>query len=146
MTVGSRTSVDEVLAPDQTSLDEVVVTGYASQQKKDITGAVGVVKASDLVSVPAANTDQMLQGRVSGITVVGSGVPGQASIIRIRGFSALQGNSAPLYVVDGTPTYDIGVFNPYDIETINVLKDAGAASIYGARAANGVIEVITKKE
>jgi TonB-dependent starch-binding outer membrane protein SusC len=145
VTVGSRTVNDVALTPDVETLTELVVTGYAVQEKKDITGSVGVVKTSDLVSVPASNADQMIQGRVAGVTVVQSAVPGTAAIIRIRGFSALQGNSAPLYVVDGTPTYDITTFNPYDIETISVLKDAGAASIYGARAANGVIVVTTKK-
>jgi TonB-linked SusC/RagA family outer membrane protein len=152
--VGARTSIDIQLKPDITTLSELVVTGYAIQEKKDITGSVGIVKASDLVSVPAPTAEGQLQGRVAGVNIISNGIPGNGSSVRIRGFASFGGTnaagvainqSAPLYVIDGVPTYDLTTFNPNDIESISVLKDAGAASIYGARASNGVIAITTKK-
>jgi TonB-linked SusC/RagA family outer membrane protein len=152
--VGTRSNIDVQLAPDITTLSELVVTGYSIQEKKDITGSVGVVKASDLVSIPASTAEAQLQGRVAGVNIISDGIPGNASSVRIRGFASFGGSnvlgvainqSAPLYVIDGVPTYDLTTFNPNDIESISVLKDAGAASIYGARASNGVIAITTKK-
>ncbi len=125
-------------------LDEVVVTGYASQQKRDLTGAVGVVSTKQLLQIPSANVNSQLQGRVSGVTVSGDGRPGSVAKVRIRGFSSL-GDNSPLFIVDGVPTLDVSTLNPNDVETMSVLKDAGAASIYGSRAANGVILITTKK-
>lgn len=151
VTVGTRTTIDVQLAPDLTTLSELVVTGYAIQEKKDITGSVGIISSKDLVAVPAPTPEAQIQGRVAGVNVSNTGVPGAGSTVRIRGFSTLNnrstGNptSGPLYIVDGVPTYDVTTFNSYDIESITVLKDAGAASIYGARASNGVIVVATKK-
>lgn len=152
--VGTRNSLDVQLKPDVTTLSELVVTGYAIQEKKDITGSVGIVKASDLVSIPAATAEAQLQGRVAGVSIISDGIPGNGSTVRIRGFASFGGTntaggainqSTPLYVIDGVPTYDLTTFNPNDIESISVLKDAGAASIYGARASNGVIAITTKK-
>jgi TonB-linked SusC/RagA family outer membrane protein len=142
--VNNQSVIDVTLDPDITSLSEVVVTGYASQQKKDLTGAVGVVEPTELTAIPTGNVANQLQGRVAGVTVVGSGQPGTTSKIRIRGFGSFGANN-PLYVVDGVQTFDISTLNPADVESLNVLKDAGAASIYGSRASNGVIIITTKK-
>lgn len=142
--VGNNTSVDVSLTSTGSTLNEVVVTGYSSQARRDITGSVTVVKAEDLKSVPAANAEQQLQGRAAGVTVTTSGVPGQAATVRIRGFGSFQ-NNEPLFVVDGIPTTSIQSLNPNDIESMQVLKDAAAASIYGSRASNGVIVVTTRQ-
>ena len=141
--VGDRSTVDTQMTPDVTTLTELVVTGYAVQEKKDVTGSVGIVKTHELTAIPVGNVANQLQGRVAGVTVVGSGQPGQTSKVRIRGFGSFRNND-PLYVVDGVPTTDISTLNPNDIENLTVLKDAGAASIYGARASNGVIVITTK--
>ncbi len=127
-----------------TTLNDVLVTGYSSQRKKDITGAVSVVKVSDMVAVPAGSAEQQLQGRASGVTVSSSGQPGDGATVRIRGFGSLSNNN-PLYIVDGIPLTNLGDLNSNDIETIQVLKDAASASQYGSRASNGVIVVTTKK-
>lgn len=142
--VGNRSVIDPVLATDVKTLSELVVTGYAVQEKKDITGSVAILKSEELVAVPAATVENQLQGRLAGVNVTNSGQPGSGSQVRIRGFGSFQNNN-PLYVVDGIQTFDISTLNPNDIESITVLKDAGAASIYGSRAANGVIVVTTKR-
>lgn len=144
VTVGSQSTIDVVLVADVVAVSEIVVTGYSSQRKRDITGAVGVVETTALKAVPTGNVTNQLQGRTSGVTVVGSGQPGQTSRLRIRGFSSFENND-PLYIVDGVPTQNISSINPNDVESISVLKDAGAASIYGSRASNGVIVITTKK-
>jgi TonB-linked SusC/RagA family outer membrane protein len=144
ITVGNQTVIDLVLEADVTSLKEIVVTGYATQQKQDVTGAVGIVKAEELVQMPQGNVTQQLQGRVSGVTITQDSRPGQNAKVRIRGFSSFFNND-PLYVVDGVQTTDINSLNPDDIESLTVLKDAGAASIYGSRASNGVIVITTKQ-
>lgn len=142
--VGDKTTIDIILVAVNTTLNEVVVTGYTSQAKKDITGSVAVVKVSDMKSIPSSNASAQLQGRVAGVTVTTDNRPGTESSVKIRGFSSF-GDNAPLYIVDGIPVGGIGGINPNDIETMQVLKDAAAASIYGARASNGVIIVTTKK-
>lgn len=142
--VGSNTVLDVNMKIDVTELSEIVVTGYASQEKKDLTGSVGTVKMKDLVAIPSSNVTNQLQGRVAGVTVAGDGRPGEPAKVRIRGFGSFENND-PLYIVDGVPTYDISTLNPNDVESMSVLKDAGAASIYGSRASNGVIIVTTKK-
>jgi TonB-linked SusC/RagA family outer membrane protein len=142
--VGDQTTIDVVLMPDVTSLDEIVVTAYATQKKKDLTGSVGVVNADELVQMPQGNITQQMQGRVAGVTVVQDARPGQAAKVRIRGMGSFQNNN-PLYIVDGVPTTDVNTINPDDVESMSVLKDAGAASMYGARASNGVIIITTKK-
>jgi len=98
-----------------------------------------------LKTIPSSNITSQLQGRVSGVTISGDGRPGQPAKVRIRGFASFSGANDPLYVVDGVPTQDISTLNPNDIENISVLKDAGAASIYGSRASNGVILITTKQ-
>ena len=144
ITVGSQTNVSISMSLDVKTLSEIVVTGYASQEKKDLTGSVSTVKAVDLIAIPSSNINNQLQGRIAGVTVSGDGRPGQPAKIRIRGFGSFQNND-PLYVVDGVPTQDISTLNPGDVETLSVLKDAGAASIYGSRASNGVILITTKR-
>ena len=141
-TAGTET-INASLKAQSTSLNEVVVTGYTAQAKKDITGSVAVVNAGDLKSIPAATAESQLQGRASGVTVTTSGRPGDGASVRIRGFSSFGGNE-PLYIIDGIPG-DLNSINPNDIETMQVLKDAAAASIYGSRASSGVIIVTTKK-
>lgn len=142
--VGTQTSVNVTLSEDVSSLDEIIVTGYSSSGKRDATAAISTVKAKDLLVTPSGNVEQQLQGRVSGVTLITNGQPGTSSIIRVRGFGALGGN-APLYVVDGVPVGSTDFLSPNDIESTTVLKDAASASIYGARAANGVIVYTTKK-
>jgi len=144
ITVGGRTTIDLPLSLDVKSLEEVVVTGYGIDKRRELTGSVSTVKTKDLTFAPSGNVEQMLQGRVPGVTVISNGQPGTQSQIRVRGFGAFGGNQ-PLYVVDGVPTSDVSFLNPDDIESTTVLKDAASASIYGARAASGVIVYTTKK-
>jgi TonB-linked SusC/RagA family outer membrane protein len=144
LTVGNQTVIDIVIVSDVKALSEVVVTGYTAQRRRDLTGSVGTVEPTKLTAIPTGNVSNSLQGRTSGVTVVGDGRPGQTSKVRIRGFSSFSNND-PLYIVDGVPTQDISSLNPNDIESLSVLKDAGAASIYGSRASNGVIIVSTRK-
>jgi TonB-dependent starch-binding outer membrane protein SusC len=144
MLVGDQTAINVQMNLDVVALSEIVVTGYASQEKKDLTGSVGVVKTQDLVQIPSSNINSQLQGRVAGVTISGDGRPGEPAKIRIRGFGSFQNND-PLYVIDGVPTQDISTINSNDVESLTVLKDAGAASIYGSRASNGVIVITTKK-
>ena len=142
--VNGQSVVNTSLAEDASALDEVVVTGYQVQTKRETTAAVSIVAAEDLAAVPSGNIEQQLQGRVAGVTVLTNGQPGTTSQIRVRGFNSF-GNNAPLYVVDGVPTRNVDFINPDDVATATVLKDAAAASIYGARAANGVIVYTTKQ-
>jgi TonB-dependent starch-binding outer membrane protein SusC len=142
--LGSRSVVDIKMSPDERTLTELVVTGYTIDSRRETTGAIATVNPKDLTVIPTGNIEQTLQGRVSGVTVITNGQPGTASIVRVRGFGAFGGNE-PLYVVDGVPVGNTAFINPDDIESTTVLKDAAAASIYGARAANGVIIYTTKK-
>jgi len=141
--IGNRTTINVGLAADLQALEEVVVTGYTTERKKDIIGSVAVVNAKTTLQQPAANVSSMLQGRAAGVTVSGTGAPGAAAKVRIRGFVSF-GNNDPLWVIDGVPTDNANALNPQDIESIQVLKDPVSASIYGSRAANGVIVVTTK--
>lgn len=129
---------------DVSTLKELVVTGYTVDSRREATGAVSTVKAKDLSLVPSGNVEQQLAGRVAGVTVITNGAPGTNSQIRVRGFGSFGGNE-PLYIVDGVPVGSTDFLNPGDIESTTVLKDAAAASIYGARAANGVIVYTTRK-
>jgi len=129
---------------DVSTLRELVVTGYTIDSRREATGAVSTVKSKDLSLVPSGNVEQQLAGRVAGVTVITNGAPGTNSQIRVRGFGSFGGNE-PLYIVDGVPVGNTEFLNPGDIESTTVLKDAAAASIYGARAANGVIVYTTKK-
>lgn len=142
--VGNQSVIDISLAADAEELEEIIVTGYSVDTRRETTGAVATVKSKDLTTVPSGNVEQQLQGRVAGVTVITNGQPGTTSQIRVRGFGAFSGNE-PLYVVDGVPVTSTEFLNPDDIESTTVLKDASAASIYGARAANGVIVYTTKQ-
>ncbi|CAL1516359.1 TonB-dependent receptor [Chitinophaga sp. MM2321] len=136
--------INILMAEKVGSLEEVVVTGYASQKKKDLTGAVSIVKVENLTKQPTSQIASQLQGQVSGVTVLGGGQPGEQPQVKIRGINTF-GNNTPLYVIDGVPVSNLTDVNPNDVQTMQVLKDAGAASIYGARAANGVIVITTKR-
>ncbi|RYC68815.1 TonB-dependent receptor [Spirosoma sordidisoli] len=142
--VGNQTTINVTLAEDVSTLSEVVVTGYSAQSRRDITGAVATVNTKELLSIPATDVAQQLQGRVAGVTVVNDATPGGSATVRIRGFGTI-GNNDPLYIIDGVPTQNLGTINQNDIETFQVLKDASASSIYGSRAANGVVIITTKK-
>ncbi|MDO7874493.1 TonB-dependent receptor [Hymenobacter sp. ASUV-10] len=140
-----RTDFVVQLATDAAALDEIVVTGYQTQKKADLTGAVAVVKVDEVKDLPSNNVARNLQGRVPGVNIVTDGAPDGNVQIRIRGIGTL-GNNDPLFVIDGIPTKDgINQINQNDIESIQVLKDASAASIYGSRAGNGVIIITTKR-
>jgi len=143
--VAGRSTLGEIsLTASNLSLNEVVVTGYATQRKKDLTGAVSVVNLNEARKQPVPDVVDMLQGQASGVSVIGSGQPGQTPVIRIRGFNSF-GNNTPLYVVDGVPTQNVSDLNTNDVASLQVLKDAGAASIYGSRASNGIIVITTKR-
>lgn len=141
--VNTRTRIDVTLEAGQV-IDQMVITGYTAQSKRDITGAVSTVDAEELLSVPATTFSQQLQGRAAGVTIINDATPGGAATVRIRGFGTV-GNNEPLYIIDGVPSTNQSTLNPNDIESLQVLKDASAASIYGSRAANGVIIITTKK-
>lgn len=153
--VGNRSTVDVTLADDTQSLQEVVVVGYGSQRRQDVTGAIASLSSNDFQKGNIVNPEQLLAGKLAGVSITPpSGQPGGGSQIRIRGGSSLNASNEPLYVVDGVPLDNNGVsgasnalsfINPQDIETVTVLKDASAAAIYGARAANGVVLITTKK-
>ncbi|MGN6493774.1 MAG: SusC/RagA family TonB-linked outer membrane protein [Agriterribacter sp.] len=134
-----------VLTLSNRALDEIVVVGYGTQKRTLVTGAVSSVNGKTLNELPAVSVSQALQGRVSGVTVTNNGSPGAAPIVRIRGISSISYASDPLYVVDGFPTGDLEAIDTKDIESVDVLKDASAAAIYGSRATNGVIMITTKK-
>jgi TonB-dependent starch-binding outer membrane protein SusC len=143
--VGARSNIDVALKADTKTLSEVVVTGYGSQSKKDITGAVATVDMKQALAVPATNLAQAIQGRVAGVSVSNENAPGGGVVVRIRGFGTINDNS-PLYIIDGTPTKgSLNSLNLNDIESMQVLKDASAASIYGSRAGNGVVIITTKQ-
>lgn len=133
------------LKNEDIALEEVVVTGYLTERKADLTGSVGVVDLSEIEELPSGNIIKNIQGRLAGVTVFTDGSPGSGATIRIRGTGTLNNND-PLYVIDGVPTKSgMHELNPNDIESFQVLKDASAASIYGSRAANGVIIITTKQ-
>lgn len=146
MPVNGQTTIDVTMEAGVFDLAEAVVTGYGTQKKAVVTGAISQVKAEDLEDMPVARIEQSLQGRTSGVRVTTtSGQPGAGAVVRIRGTTTIN-NSNPLYVVDNVPVEGgIDYLNQGDIESIEVLKDAASAAIYGARAANGVILVTTKK-
>ena len=125
--------------------NEVVVTGYGTQRRTNVTGAVSSVNSKTINEYPVLSVAQALQGRVPGVTVTNNGSPGTDAIVRIRGISSISFASDPLYVVDGFPTGNLSTIDTRDIETVDVLKDASAAAIYGSRATSGVIMITTKK-
>ena len=140
---GTTSAYNVSMLEDISQLNEVVVSGYYNETKRQTTGSVSTVKSKDLTAVATSNVEQQLQGKVAGVTVITSGQPGSSSIIRVRGFGSFGGNT-PLFVVDGVATGNVDFLNPDDIESTTVLKDAGAASIYGVRSAPGVIVFTTK--
>lgn len=143
--VFNRSQINLTLEADIKALSEVVVTGYTTQSRRDITGSVSVIDADKLLSVPATNLAQQLQGRAAGVTVGTDNTPGGGVAVRVRGYGTL-GNNDPLYVIDGVPTKgSLNTINQNDIESIQILKDASSASIYGSRAANGVVIITTKR-
>ena len=138
-------NMNVVLAEDNELLEEVVVTGYTTQRKADLTGSVAVVQTKGLKT--SSDTDPMraLQGKVAGMTITSNGSPAATATVRIRGIGSFNSNQDPLYVIDGVPTTSaLNTLNMNDIESMQVLKDAASASIYGSRAANGVIIITTK--
>ena len=145
MTVGKAGNLGVITLPtEQLFLDQVVVIGYGSQKKADLTGSVSIVDADELKKVSNPNISTMIEGKVAGVQITSDGQPGADPTVRIRGVGSF-GSTAPLYVIDGVPMgTSIRDFSPNDIETIQVLKDASAAAIYGSRAANGVIIITTK--
>ena len=135
-----------LMAEDSELLEEVIVTGYTSQRKADLTGAVSAISAADLEKQQENNPMKALQGKVPGLNIAADGNPSGAATVRIRGTGTLNATNDPLYIIDGVPTTSgMHELNPNDIESIQVLKDAASASIYGSRAANGVIIITTKK-
>ena len=147
ITVGNQSTINVSLVEELTALDEVVVVGYGTQQKVNLTGSVGAVQGAEIAKRPTPNVQNLLQGRISGLQITqSSGTPGaDAGTIRIRGLGTFSSTgSNPLVLVDGVEG-NLTNLNPNDIESISVLKDAASAAIYGARAANGVILVTTKR-
>ncbi|RNL93473.1 TonB-dependent receptor [Sinomicrobium pectinilyticum] len=145
--VDGRTTINVTLREDAQALDEVVVVGYGTMRKSDVTGSISVAKGEDLVKNQQFSALDNLRGKVSGVNIYSnSGQPGAyQSRVVIRGLSTINSSSTPLYVVDGVVMEDFGLVNPNDIESMEVLKDASATAIYGARGANGVILVTTKR-
>ncbi|SHG02176.1 TonB-linked outer membrane protein, SusC/RagA family [Salegentibacter echinorum] len=133
------------MVEDAGQLDEVVVVGYGTQSKQDVTGSISSVKSEEIIKQPSSTATQALQGKVSGVNIVNSAAPGATPTVTIRGLGTALGGRNPLYVVDGVPVSDIQNISPGNIESIDFLKDASSAAIYGVRAANGVIIVTTKK-
>lgn len=144
--VKNRDYIEVVLRDKDLSLDEVIVTGYTTQRKADLTGSISVVSMQDLKTSPDTDPLRALQGRVPGVNITADGSPGGVGTIRIRGIGSLASNTDPLFVIDGVPTTsNLNTLNTHDIESMQILKDGASASIYGSRAANGVIIITTKK-
>ena len=144
VSVAGKTNLGDIsIASTTLSLNEVVVTGYTAQRKKDITGAVSVVNVENMKNVPSGTIEYALQGQASGVTVINNGAPGGPSNVRVRGITST-GPTDPLVIIDGTPG-NMHDLNPNDIQSLQVLKDAGSAAIYGVRGSNGVIIITTKK-
>lgn len=145
MNIAGQSSMVVLLHSGINSLDEVVVTGYNTQRKRDLTGAIAVVDVSSVKAQPAASVAEAMQGKAAGVNVVNDGSPGSTPQIRIRGYSTIN-NNEPLYIIDGVPYQGkISWLNQNDIQSLQILKDASAASIYGSRANNGVIIITTSK-
>ncbi|TDO05410.1 SusC/RagA family TonB-linked outer membrane protein [Sunxiuqinia elliptica] len=143
-----RTTINVTLKEDIKSVDEVVVVGYGTLRKMDLTGSVESVRMNEMQKAPVKSFDESLAGRIAGVTVAGNdGQPGTNNNIVIRGVGSITGSTSPLYVIDGAPMEDsyANTLNPSDIESINILKDASATAIYGARGANGVVLITTKR-
>lgn len=149
ISVNGREEIDVVLNSSVSELEQLVVVGYGTQKKKNITGALSSVdfKNHELESLPVTDVGQALSGKVSGVRIIqNNGQPGSNSTIQIRGVNSISANSSPLIVVDGNPLphYNLNMINPADIESVDILKDAASAAIYGSRATNGVVLITTK--
>jgi TonB-dependent SusC/RagA subfamily outer membrane receptor len=146
--LGASNTVSVSLEAAASDLDAVVVTGYATKKKADFTGSVARVQAKEIEQVPIGSFEQILQGRAPGLYIAsGSGQPGAAARVNIRGVGSINGGNDPLYILDGVPI-ESAVFrtlNPNDFATVDVLKDAAGAGLYGSRGANGVIVITSKK-
>jgi TonB-linked SusC/RagA family outer membrane protein len=146
VTVGSQTNFKISLQEKVGTLNEMVVIGYGAVKKSDLTGSVTTLKGEQLMDKPVPNISQALQGKVAGVDVnVNSSTPGQVAKVRVRGIGSINSNIDPLYVIDGVIGADGNAINPNDIASIEVLKDASSTAIYGARGANGVIMITTKR-
>lgn len=155
ITVGNQSVINVTLADDNQTLEEIVVIGYGTQKKQDMTGAITSINERDFVQGNVSTPDQLITGKLAGVQITSAGgAPGSGATIRIRGGSSLNASNDPLIVIDGVPIDNtdlsgsanpLSFINPNDIESMNVLKDASAAAIYGSRAANGVIIITTKK-
>jgi len=143
--VGAKSEYNVLLSEESTGLEEVVLVGYGTSSRKILASAITSVKNSDLNSGSYADIGQLLQGKVPGLNISSSGNPNKPAAVVLRGASTINGSQGPFYVIDGVPGADISIIAPDDIETIDILKDAAATSIYGNRAANGVIMITTKK-
>ncbi|MBD8389274.1 TonB-dependent receptor [Dysgonomonas sp. BGC7] len=143
--VTSQSTINVILADDARVLTETVVIGYGTSKKADLTGSIGSVNSDAIMKQPALNAVQSVQGKISGVNIISNDSPGSTPTVIIRGMGTTLGGRNPLYIVDGFPVDDIKNINSSDIVSMDVLKDASSASIYGVRAANGVILVTTKK-
>jgi TonB-linked SusC/RagA family outer membrane protein len=143
--IGSQSVINVVMRENVVGVDEVVVIGYGTVKKSDLTGSVAVVSTKDLTMNPSSSAAQSLQGRAPGVLVIQNSTPGEKSTIRVRGVGSINKGSDPIYIVDGVQTGDINGLQPQEIESMQVLKDASAAAIYGANGSNGVIIVTTKR-
>ena len=143
--VGSQTVINITLAVEATEVEQVVVIGYGTQRAKDLTAPVVTIKSEDLSRQVTSNAMQALQGKVAGMQIISSGVPGSSTSVKIRGVGSIGDYANPLYVVDGVFVDNIDFLGAGDIDDVTVLKDASAAAIYGVRAANGVILITTKR-
>ena len=145
ITLGNEKNISIALTASNSELSAVVVVGYGTQKRTEVTGAISTVSGKTITELPVPSVQQALQGRVPGLTVTNNGSPGTSPLVRIRGISSISYASNPLYVIDGFPTGDLSLFDTRDIQSVDVLKDASAAAIYGSRATNGVIMITTKK-
>lgn len=144
--VDGKAVVDVTLLPSTSRLDEAVVIGYGQMKTRDLTGSVSSMKGDQLIEKAPTNVFDMLQGQAAGVQIISnSGAPGEGATIRIRGTSTFGSGTEPLYIVDDLPVEDISSLNPDDIKSIEVMKDAASAAIYGSRSANGVILITTKQ-
>lgn len=144
--VGNKKLLNITLEEDTETLEEVVVVGYGTVKKSNVVGSIAKVSSEALEDRPVARVEQALQGQMAGVSVRNtSGAPGSDITINVRGTASINGESTPLYVVDGVPIDNLSGINPNDIESIDVLKDAASAAIYGSRGSNGVILVTTKR-
>ncbi|MEN7550979.1 TonB-dependent receptor [Rapidithrix thailandica] len=144
ITLNGQSSLEILLEVDLQQLEEVIVVGYGTQRKSDVTGSISGISGTELLKQPALTPTQAMQGKLTGVQIVNSGGPGENPMVRVRGVGTILGGADPLYVVDGIITNDIRNINTSDIVSIDVLKDASSASIYGVRGANGVILITTK--